>query len=348
MGLGIGPISEWHLDPAEKTIPVENFIFTADLGDGEVQQLSPKGLALFMAIHARLKMDRDQPFVAGETDALKHVAKLIDDSKVGTSVTVVFQAAEGEWGPEGSENEFIGSQFGPLHKTTLKLVKNPGGMAVIHLDSVSDNEFYIEGPNRLIEDALAENARLHGREPTPIISYNPIFPAKDDKNSSYSIQVDHYSCGMYACMFSQKLDKLNVNLPSIMKNGTDPNTVDNPNRKQVLYKVPLTFLRHTQSKSFRENLNYRIKRDKNKRVCSDEERDNYKSFVEKHPDARAYLKEFSAKYLGVVKAFVENCRNPEKLKKMTGNYDAANLTLERLTQINKDRNKKMARTSSRL
>lgn len=57
-----------------------------------------------------------------------------------------------------------------MHKTTLKLIKKEDGIDVIHMDSVSDNEFYIEGPNLLIEKALMENAQEQGRNATPHLS----------------------------------------------------------------------------------------------------------------------------------------------------------------------------------
>jgi hypothetical protein len=309
-------------------------------------QLTPKGLSLLMYIFAQKEENANQPVVAGNIASLERVVGLIDDSEPGTELTVIFTAStdtDDNWTETLGKKKY-GRDFSSFHKTSLTLRKGlDGKFEVVHLDSISGNTDLIEIPNKLILKALEINAVRNNREPTKMLSYEPVYPDDESRTRrefngqryveekvKFARQRDKYNCGVYAVKDARYLTR-NPTLDLIGK--ASEVEMESGMYECQKFSATAAMIRSTQVSPTFDLLKsgkYDLKAPVNRKGAP------LVAFLDKYTQAGNYIDKFGRKYLAVVENVIEKNGLEESLK-FASHYNCENITNDDIARINQAR-----------
>lgn len=288
------------------------------------EQLSPKGLSLLSYLYAKKDHTTQQPLIASSVEDFKHIIKLLDNSKNGTTVTIIFQPAK------YIDNYYI-QKFGNVHKTVFKIRKTEKGLYMLNMDS-SGYYIYPDTGKNLAEIALEEIAEKENRKPTKL------FFAKQEHliGEDLSRQADEYQCGIFATKDARQLNRDNSILESAFLNKD----LSDLNFYTTSYAMPAEYLKGIQSRTLAGKLSERHGETKvtRKGKTLTETQKKIRELKDEKGNVLAtipeYISYFSKKYQHLVSKFVEdNKENVEKIKAATEEYDAGKMTLEKLEAL---------------
>ncbi len=328
---------------------LENFIHTM-LADGKIHQLKVPGLLLLMSIFAEKEKNANQPFIAGSIASLQNVIGLMDDSAPGSEITVIFTAPEespNKWKELIGKNKYA-KEFS-FHKTSFKIKKTSDYIEILHLDSVSNNPDYIDISNMLIVAALKAHALGKQKDPTPMLSLEPLFPKNVENKKrefngkqyvevvpNFQAQKDNYNCGVYAVKIARYLIRsVEINLLRDMHTSeiiTEKVITSAGDYYQQKFVVTPEMLRSSQSNTTLEHLSndpYNQDSIVNRKGLS------LKDFLKRYKtEPGSYILKFAKKYLETVKSCLVK-ESPEQIKERLKQYDCSNLSPEDIIRLNK-------------
>ncbi|MCS5710935.1 hypothetical protein [Candidatus Berkiella aquae] len=287
-------------------------------------QLSPKGLALTSYLYAQRDKSEAQPLIADSVDSLKHISKLMDNAPVGSSVTVIFQPTQAE---NAKHPGLWRMFFSPVHKTVVKFDRTPEGIRLIHMDG-TNNSLYTSLTADVVSDALTEKAEQEGKTPTNVTAYFSVakdLAAPNKGLEAQSRQKSEFECGIFATKDAREMNRESDFDQKYLREAKKGGDSFNPNLVTYTYEVPTKYMKSLQSttayKALIEKLGSTIVTRKGRTL---------KQTFEKHSDT--YANHFGEKYNAQVRNFLKD-KNPEEIQTAVEQYNASNLTLERLVSV---------------